>query len=63
MPETLQPLAVELRDINSIQPYEHNPRINDNAVDAVSLKPFRLARQPDLLLLSVLPLRCADSNC
>ncbi|GHT16672.1 hypothetical protein FACS1894189_0930 [Planctomycetales bacterium] len=47
MSETLQALAVELRDINSIQPYEHNPRLNDNAVDAVavSLKEFGW-RQP-----------------
>jgi hypothetical protein len=36
MSETLQLLAVELKDINSIQPYEHNPRINDNAIDAVA---------------------------
>ena len=35
---------IELRDINTIKPYEKNPRINDDAVDAVaaSLKEFGL---------------------
>ena len=38
---------VELRDIESIHPYERNPRLNDHAVDAVvaSLKEFGF-RQP-----------------
>ena len=38
---------IELRDINSITPYERNPRLNDNAVDAVaaSLQEFGF-RQP-----------------
>jgi hypothetical protein len=40
-------LAVRLRDIDSIRPYERNPRYNDNAIDAVaaSLKEFGF-RQP-----------------
>lgn len=39
--------TVELRDINTIRPYDKNPRINDAAVDAVaaSLKEFGW-RQP-----------------
>ena len=28
--------AVELRNIDDIRPYERNPRINDQAVDAVA---------------------------
>ena len=34
--------AIEIRDIDSIRPYEKNPRVNDGAVDAVaaSLKEF-----------------------
>ena len=40
-------LKIELQDIQSITPYDKNPRINDNAVDAVaaSLKEFGF-RQP-----------------
>jgi ParB-like chromosome segregation protein Spo0J len=40
-------MKVELRDINLVTPYAGNPRINDNAVDAVveSLKEFGF-RQP-----------------
>ncbi|MEX2172209.1 MAG: DNA modification methylase [Pirellulales bacterium] len=40
-------MKIELRPINSIKPYENNPRINDSAVDAVvkSLKEFGF-RQP-----------------
>jgi hypothetical protein len=40
-------MQIELRDINSIQPYDRNPRINDNAIDAVaaSLREFGF-RQP-----------------
>jgi len=40
-------MQIKLRDINSIFPYEGNPRINDNAVDAVtaSLREFGF-RQP-----------------
>ena len=40
-------MQVELRDIDSIRPYDKNPRINDHAVDAVaaSLKEFGF-RQP-----------------
>ena len=40
-------MQIKLRDINSIFPYECNPRINDNAVDAVaaSLREFGF-RQP-----------------
>ena len=40
-------LSVELRDIDSIRPYEKNPRLNDKAVDAVaaSLREFGF-RQP-----------------
>jgi len=35
-------MHIELQDINSVQPYDRNPRINDNAVDAVatSLREF-----------------------
>jgi site-specific DNA-methyltransferase (adenine-specific) len=35
-------MQIEQRNINEIIPYEHNPRINDNAVDAVanSIKEF-----------------------
>jgi len=42
-----QPFNIELRSINSIRPYENNPRLNDDAVDAVaaSLKEFGF-RQP-----------------
>jgi len=42
--------AVELRKIDDIRPYENNPRINDQAVDAVaaSLKEFGF-RQPIVL--------------
>ncbi|MDR0390381.1 MAG: ParB N-terminal domain-containing protein [Planctomycetaceae bacterium] len=38
---------VEVRDINSIRPYERNPRLNDKAIDAVvkSLREFGF-RQP-----------------
>ena len=38
---------VQLRNIDEIKPYERNPRLNDNAVDAVaaSLKEFGF-RQP-----------------
>jgi len=28
--------SVQLRDIDSIKPYERNPRLNDKAVDAVA---------------------------
>jgi len=44
---TMQKFAVELRAIDDIRPYERNPRINDQAVDAVaaSLKEFGF-RQP-----------------
>ncbi len=40
-------MKVELRPIDSIRPYEHNPRLNDGAVAAVarSLSEFRV-RQP-----------------
>ncbi len=40
-------LSVELREIDSIRPYEKNPRLNDKAVDAVaaSLREFGF-RQP-----------------
>ncbi len=40
-------LNIEIRDIDSIRPYEKNPRLNDKAVDAVaaSLKEFGF-RQP-----------------
>jgi len=45
--ETMQKFAVELRKIDDIRPYERNPRINDQAVDAVaaSLAEFGF-RQP-----------------
>ena len=45
--ETTQKFAVELRSIDEIRPYERNPRINDQAVDAVaaSLSEFGF-RQP-----------------
>ena len=35
-------MAVENREIGSVIPYEHNPRVNDDAVDAVaaSIKEF-----------------------
>jgi len=44
---TAQKFAVELRAIDDIRPYERNPRINDQAVDAVaeSLRQFGF-RQP-----------------
>ena len=29
-------MQIELRDIDSITPYEKNPRLNDDAVDAVA---------------------------
>jgi len=40
-------MKVELRSIESVQPYEHNPRLNDQAVEAVakSLREFGF-RQP-----------------
>ena len=40
-------MLVELRDIETIQPYDHNPRDNDHAVDAVaaSIREFGF-RQP-----------------
>ena len=40
-------MQIELQDINSITPYDRNPRINDNAIDAVaaSLREFGF-RQP-----------------
>jgi DNA modification methylase len=40
-------MQIELRDINTVQPYDRNPRINDNAIDAVagSLREFGF-RQP-----------------
>jgi ParB-like chromosome segregation protein Spo0J len=40
-------MNIELRDINSIRPYDKNPHNNDDAVDAVaaSLKEFGF-RQP-----------------
>ncbi len=40
-------ISIELRDIDSIRPYENNPRVNDPAVDAVaaSLREFGF-RQP-----------------
>ena len=40
-------MQVELRSITSIRPYENNPRLNDEAVDAVaaSIKEFGF-RQP-----------------
>lgn len=42
-----QPFTIEFRSIDSIRPYEKNPRQNDDAVDAVaaSLKEFGF-RQP-----------------
>src|SRR2546426_646452 len=41
------PVYVELRALDSIRPYENNPRVNDPAVDAVaaSIKEFGF-RQP-----------------
>jgi ParB-like chromosome segregation protein Spo0J len=40
-------MQVELRDIDSIRPYDKNPRVNEDAVDAVaaSLREFGF-RQP-----------------
>src|SRR6516225_9200727 len=40
-------MQVQMRDIDSIKPYDHNPRFNDEAVDAVaaSIKEFGF-RQP-----------------
>src|SRR5688572_13891928 len=40
-------MLIELRPIDSIRPYEQNPRVNDDAIDAVaaSLKEFGF-RQP-----------------
>jgi len=42
-----KPFPVEIRSIDTIRPYENNPRLNDGAVDAVaaSLKEFGF-RQP-----------------
>ena len=47
MPKEKNMLQIELRDIDSIRPYEKNPRLNDKAVDAVaaSLREFGF-RQP-----------------
>ena len=48
MTTTTQPnLKIDLRPLDSIKPYEHNPRINDEAVDAVarSIEQFGF-RQP-----------------
>ena len=47
MPEQTISLAVELREIRTIRPYDRNPRDNEKAVDAVaaSLKEFGF-RQP-----------------
>ena len=47
MNATAEKFAVELRKIDDIRPYERNPRINDQAVDAVaaSLREFGF-RQP-----------------
>jgi DNA modification methylase len=47
MTKSLQAIAVELCDIRTIKPYEHNPRLNANAVEAVaaSLREFGF-RQP-----------------
>ena len=44
---TTRTFAVELRNIDAVRPYERNPRLNDQAVDAVaaSLKEFGF-RQP-----------------
>ena len=46
MNATAEKFAVELRKIDDIRPYERNPRINDQAVDAVatSLAEFGLPR-------------------
>ena len=40
-------MKIEMRKMSEIKPYEQNPRVNDNAVDAVagSIKEFGL-RQP-----------------
>jgi ParB-like chromosome segregation protein Spo0J len=40
-------MHVQMRDIGSIKPYDHNPRFNDGGVDAVaaSIKEFGF-RQP-----------------
>ncbi len=45
--KTTSDLNIEIRDIDSIRPYEKNPRLNDKAVDpvAASLKEFGF-RQP-----------------
>ena len=41
-------MHVEMRPIESIRPYENNPRLNDAAVDAVaaSIKEFGFRQQP-----------------
>ena len=46
-PKSAEKFAVELRKIDDIRPYERNPRVNDQAVDAVaeSLRQFGF-RQP-----------------
>src|SRR5262249_15133691 len=42
-----EPMHIEIRPITSIRPYDHNPRVNDPAVDAVarSIQEFGF-RQP-----------------
>ena len=44
-------MKVELKPIDDIQPYESNPRINDDAVDAVVSwsSEFRPAHLPNIL--------------
>ena len=37
-------MLVELRDIETIKPYDHNPRHNDQAVDAVLRRRSRRTR-------------------
>src|SRR5260370_42211203 len=46
-PQGSTPMLVEMRPLSSITPYENNPRINDDAVDAVaaSIREFGF-RQP-----------------
>jgi len=38
-------LAVSLRDTASVRPYERNPRVNDDAVDAVAAKHRALQKE------------------
>jgi hypothetical protein len=56
-------MLVELRDIETIQPYDHNPRENDHAVDAVaaSIREFGF-RQPIVVDATPAPRRAVHMS-